>query len=95
MNKTCIEHCDKDIIIVCTYIPCENSTFYTRRAESNGIIELLDELSQLLTPDNYAMIMGDFNARTGGLCDYIIDDHITHLDLPGWLYDPFQDLETP
>ena len=27
MNKTCIEHCYKDIIIVCTYILCENSTF--------------------------------------------------------------------
>ena len=89
-----------DIIIVCAYIPFESSTFYHNRIQSNGIQEFLDELLDVITPDTYMILLGDFNARTGPQPDYIIDDdtvHLTipdddtvHLAIPDWFYDSFK-----
>ena len=84
INSEYVSNSDKDIILVCVYIPCENSTFYARKEEENGILGLLNELIELVCPTSNVILMGDFNARTAELADYITDDDINYLALPTW-----------
>ena len=53
---TDLEH---DIIFPCVYIPCESSTFYAIRNEKNGINEMFDELIDIMSQNDYVMLMGD------------------------------------
>ena len=78
---TDLEH---DIIFPCVYIPCESSTFYDIRNEKNGINEMFDELIDIMSQNDYVILMGDLNARTAEAPDYIIDDNTDYLSLPDW-----------
>ena len=58
---------DKDIVLVCVYIPPAGSPYYNLTDYSNGIMILEQCLLQLLSvhADCLLMICGDLNARTG------------------------------
>ena len=63
----------EDIYLLATYIPPSNSSFYRARGHSDPF----DDLSQ--TIHKYAnlgqiLILGDMNARTGNLPDFIEND---------------------
>ena len=87
LDKSNIINCINDIIM-CIYI-FRRLYFYHNRIQSNGIQEFLDELLDVITPGNYMILLGDFNARTVPQPDYIIDDTV-HLAIPDWFYDSFK-----
>ena len=72
-----------DISIACLYIPCEGSTFYADKIETNGILELEQSLTEIVTvhKDCNLILCGDLNARTGVCDDFIIDNDISYIDL--------------
>lgn len=86
--KTCFEErdiglwakCDlgnsKLAVGVC-YIPHENSKYWN----SEIFINLATELSHLLCYTDNVLLMGDFNARTGTMCDYVDFTHLASSDL--------------
>ena len=76
-------------MVVCLYIPCDGSSFYQKRVESNGIREFMDEFIDTICTDCSIVLLGDFNARTGSAPDYIIDANNQHIDIPDWLHDSF------
>ena len=58
---------EKDVLVICTYIPPMGSPYYASSGESNGVSLLEECLLQLYTEhaDCSLLICGDFNARTG------------------------------
>ena len=66
---------DRNIILICAYLPPEGSVAYTDGDESNGI-ELLHNKILEIQNDFYSdhlLIMGDLNARIGDRKDFIND----------------------
>ena len=88
IDKT-ILRLNKDILLCAVYVPPERSPMYSR--DSDGIENLeqiiLDAYAQL--NDFYLIIAGDFNARTGELPDYIVQDSDVFLQ-PGYESDNFE-----
>lgn len=60
-------HCERDIIVLCVYLPPVDSPYYQRMNVANGIQELENCLLHISTehPDCSLIVCGDFNARTG------------------------------
>ena len=72
-------------LIVCfTYLPPEGSTSY--EDEQNGVAILQDTLTNLYVENDDCLIcvIGDLNARTGVLKDYIVDDGAKYLPMEEW-----------
>jgi exonuclease III len=69
------------VILCCVYIPCEGSTFYVDRPESDGIAELESFLVNMVSDHGECdlFVMGDLNARTRTEEDYILDDDVTYI----------------
>ena len=88
-DKSHFDTFDKDIMVVCLYIPCDGSSFHQKRVKSNGIREFMDEfIDTISTECSMALLhVGDFNARTGNAPDYVIDANNQHIDIPEWLHD--------
>ena len=84
IDKIYLNGYSNDVIIAGLYIPCEHSTFYNCQEENNGIEDLINELVDVSVADNNLLLMGDFNARTGDMPDYIIDDNVNYLEFPEW-----------
>ena len=59
--------------------------------KKNGINEMFDELIDIMSQNDYVILMGDLNARTAEAPDYIIDDNTDYLSLPDfwWSADNF------
>ena len=49
------------------YMPCENS----RNWKKDTFASLLEDIGRTKTEDSEMVVMGDFNARTGNMQDYI------------------------
>ena len=75
-----------DVVVICAYIPPENSTFYSHEDEDSGINMLCDEISDIQESNGefYLILTGDLNVRTGCLQDFIMDDSIKHLPVDDW-----------
>ncbi|CAG2200728.1 unnamed protein product [Mytilus edulis] len=58
------------IMFGCIYVPPENS----RYSSKDAFDEIETELITLKDQSTATALLGDFNARTGSLCDYIIPD---------------------
>ena len=66
-------------IMIFTYISPENSSIYEENA--NGLDMLQKNMMYILGfyPNARVVLMGDFNARTGNLLDYIENDNIDYI----------------
>ena len=89
INNVIVNGVITDIIIACLYIPCEGSSFYNSRNEDNGLEEISDELERIRDDSTCLIVMGDLNARTSEMPDYIINDDVNYLSLPDWWSDSF------
>ena len=65
--------------MIFTHISPENSSVYEENA--NGIDMLQENMKYILGfyPNARVVLMGDFNARTGKLLDYIENDNIDYI----------------
>jgi hypothetical protein len=77
---------DKDFIFGGVYIPPDYSPWYDDKSDSNGIELLEKDLFQAyqVCDDSSVLLLGDFNARTGILPDYILDDSADNLPCKDW-----------
>ena len=84
LNKVPTKHVN--LILVCVYLPPENSTAY--EDETDGVIILKEKLIDLKArfPDHMVIVAGDLNARIGSIQDYI-DDNVQHMFGMQW-YEP-------
>ena len=69
----------KDILLFAVYVPPENSVFYDRNEETNGIDILESLIDKSITDDSYVCVIGDMNARTGFEPDFLLDDNADYL----------------
>ncbi len=67
---------DHNIFLCAAYIPPEDSPQY------DNTFPTLENDIPLLAKDGQIMLIGDFNARTGNLKDYILSDSLNHIPLP-------------
>ncbi len=75
----------KDIYVCMVYVPPEYDTYYRNRGiDSVGLIE--SDVSNI-GKDGMTLLMGDFNARTGEVLDYIQYDSYDGIDDYNW-YEP-------
>lgn len=77
-------HVNKDILYSYAYIPPENSPYYSRKEEKNGIVMFQDFLNDIMGKQNsdlYLILTGDFNSRVGTEMDYIPNDDLKHLPI--------------
>ena len=81
INKTNI-NLDKDLYIAAIYNSPNNSS-YTKK-ETTDFFDILQDKMTQVTSEDYVIIGGDFNSRTGTLTDYAKDHEkdINFLNLP-------------
>lgn len=70
-----------DVIMYFTYISPEGSSIYKKRDETNGISVMQENYNQIMNdyPNCYFMLIGDLNARTKDLLDFIPSDDLFHV----------------
>lgn len=61
---------DKNVLMGCVYIPPENTRYYSEDA----INEIESEMFNFCKNDEIVCILGDFNAKTGTIDDYVKPD---------------------
>ena len=61
---------ENDLILGCIYIPPENSKYSSNEA----FVEIEDEMLQIVKNREYIGLIGDFNAKTGKLLDFVETD---------------------
>ena len=81
--KSCTYAEQVNMLLVCVYLPPENSSAYD--VETNGVVILKEKLVDLKIryPDHKLIVAGDLNARTGCSQDFI-DDKIAHMPGMDW-----------
>ena len=67
---------EKDIILYAVYLPPDNATYY-KRTESQSCERLKQSIINLKHKGEI-LLMGDFNARTATLADFITHEKIDH-----------------
>ena len=80
---------DKDIYLGTVYISPINST-YTQKLDHSMFEVIESELCKYMS-EGQVILMGDFNSRTGASADYIVNDNVTHVQMPS-LYIPDTDV---
>lgn len=85
ISKTLTNY-DTDILCGITYFPPEN----TRYASVDPFVEIQTELESLKCDNDYFLLFGDFNARTGGQNEFVdVDEFLLqelNLDVLEWEY---------
>ena len=71
---------EKDIYICVAYLSPENSSIF--KDKTNSLFEDIEKEVSKYCYDGDVIIMGDLNARTGRLKDYISDDSVNYIPLP-------------
>ena len=69
-----ILNCDKDVYVCGTYIPPEKSNYFDKEIFD----ELENDINQFSSKANI-IVLGDFNARTGKLHDFLSDEGSKHI----------------
>ena len=70
----------KDLYIAAVYIPPANSSYYLKKPEPNPFEELESCVNKYLSKGE-VLIIGDLNARTGRLPDFIVNDSSKYLPI--------------
>lgn len=87
-NK-CLFNVDKDVILSFIYLPPYGSTFYEDKHLS-GISLFENTFIPLYNDNNYYLLLGDFNSRTGTLNDFdIFDNNVDSLEEYEEIFDSF------
>ena len=85
----------QDMLLFCVYLPPQGSTSYEEDQE-NGVDLLENHIAATLADQDgecSLCILGDLNARTGALRDYVVDDGAAHLPIQDWY--PESDFSVP
>jgi len=64
---------ENNIYLCAAYLPHGNSCYLVEREQD--VLESIESDITKYTHDGYIMLLGDLNARTGTLSDYIVDDN--------------------
>ena len=75
-----------DVILGEIYIPPEYSVWYADKTETNGIDILEQNLYKISQnyEDAHMMVLGNFDARTGEIPDYMFNDFAENLPCSIW-----------
>ena len=75
------------------YLPPEGSPFCNDRVTAVALLEnKVTEILIIMDRKPMIILIGDFNARTGTLPDYSLDDTVRSLPIGDWYdVDPFHD----
>ena len=71
---------DEDLFLCVVYLPPEGSSSY--QCLDKDIFDSLEESTVYFDKKGEVLLVGDFNCRTGTLCDYLKDDDHNYLNLP-------------
>ena len=68
---------DKNVLLVCAYVPPEGSSYYTFIDEKDGISMLENCIvdSTLMVNDYYVIVTGDLNSRTSNVSQNVLSEH--------------------
>ena len=71
----------QDTVLNIAYVSPLGSTVYDNLIESNGIVLLESNITDILFhyPDSYFFLVGDLNARTKDSSDYILKDDFRYI----------------